>query len=83
MSNDFLDQLAAIDAPEPPPEFDRKLHDRVNRALLLQHLLGLAVGSIPWAVFHFLRAVLGAAAFSFTGRFDDRKREKKKNDDSP
>ena len=64
MSNDFLDQLAAIDAPEPPPEFDRKLHQRVNRALLVQHLFGLAVGSVPWAVFHFLRAVLGAAAFS-------------------
>ena len=83
MSNDFLDQLAAIDAPEPPPEFDRKLHQRLNRALLVQHLFGLAAGSVPWAAFHFLRAVLGAAAFSVTGRFDQPDRGKNKKEDSP
>ena len=49
MSNDFLDQLAAIEAPQPPPEFDRKLHQRGESRLLVQHLLGLAVGCVPWA----------------------------------
>ena len=76
MSSDFLEQLAAIEVREPPPEFDRRLHERVNRALLVQHLLGLALGSVPWAMIHFLRGVLGVAAFSVTGRFDDQRPEK-------
>ena len=52
---------------EPPPEFDRKLHERVNRALLVQHLLGLAIGQHSLGGAHFLRGVLGAASFSLTG----------------
>jgi hypothetical protein len=71
MSSDFLEQLAMLEVREPPPEFDRALHERVNRALLIQHLLSLAVGSIPWSVLHFLRGVVGVALFSITGRFDD------------
>ncbi len=71
MSNDFLDQLASLEVAETPPEFDRRLHQRVNRALLAQHLLGLAAGCIPWVALHFLRGVLGALAFSLTGRFRD------------
>ena len=82
MSNDFLDQLAALEAPEPPPEFDRKLHQRVNRALLIQQLLGLAVGVPPWAVLHFFRAPAGGGDFSLTGRFTIRTAGRK-NDDSP
>jgi hypothetical protein len=71
MQTDFLEQLAKIEVRQPPPEFDRQLHQRVNRTLLAQHLLGLVVGSIPWAVAQFLRCVLGALAFSVTGRFED------------
>ena len=59
----------SLEVAETPPEFDRRLHQRVNRALLAQHLLGLAAGCIPWAAFHFVRGVLGALSFSLTGRF--------------
>jgi hypothetical protein len=71
MSSDFLEQLAMLEVREPPPEFDRKLHQRVNRALLIQHLLSLAMGSVPWAALHFLRGFVGVVLFSITGRFDD------------
>jgi len=70
MSNDFLEQLATLAPPQPPPEFDRKLHQRVNRALLTQHVLGLVAGCLPWALGHFLLGVLGAVVSSVTGRFD-------------
>jgi hypothetical protein len=79
MPSDFLDQLAAWEVRQPPPEFDRKLHQRVNRALLTQHLLGLAVGCLPWVLGHFLRGLLGAVVFSLTGRLSGRQR---KSDDS-
>jgi hypothetical protein len=79
MSNDFLDQLATIEVQEPPPEFGRQLHQRVNRALLVQHLFGLALGSIPWAMRHFLLGTLGAIVFTVTGKFDDQRRRKEEN----
>ncbi len=79
MSSDFLDQLATLEAPQPPPEFDRKLHQRLNRALLTQHLLGLAAGCLPWVLGHFLRGLLGAVIFSITGRFSN---PRQKNGDS-
>jgi hypothetical protein len=79
MSHDFLDQLAALEAPQPPPEFDRTLHQRVNRALLTQQLLGLAAGCIPWVLGHFLRGLLGAVIFSLTGRGEQPNRPQDKN----
>ncbi len=80
MSSDFLDQLATLEAPQPPPEFDRQLHQRLNRALLTQHLLGLAAGCLPWVLGCFLRGLLGAVIFSITGRFGEP--ERPKNEDS-
>ncbi len=80
MSNDFLEQLATLEVRQPPPEFDRTLHQHVNRALLTQHLLGLAVGCIPWVLTHFLRGMVGAVVFSMTGRFGDP--EPQKDEDS-
>ncbi len=79
MSSDFLDQLASLEVREPPPEFDRKLHQRLNRALLTQHLLGLAAGCLPWVLGCFFRGLLGAMIFSMTGRFGEPERPKRKN----
>jgi len=79
MATDFLEQLAELHVPTPPAEFDRQLHDRVNRTLLAQHLFDLAVGAFPWAMLHFARALAGLVAFSTTGRFaDERKADRDK-----
>jgi hypothetical protein len=69
MSDDFLEQLADIEIREPPPEFDRQLHAKVNRSLVVQHLLDFAVRAFPWAMFHFARGVAGLVVFSITGKF--------------
>ncbi|MGA2616997.1 MAG: hypothetical protein ABSF26_05250 [Thermoguttaceae bacterium] len=71
--NDFLEQLAEVEVRQPPPEFDRQLHQRLNRALLIQHLVDLLLGGMPWALAHLGRGVLGWLAFSLTGKFHDRK----------
>jgi hypothetical protein len=74
--NDFLEQLADVEVREPPPEFNRQLHQRVNRSLLAQHLLELVTGGLPWALLHFLRGVMAVVAFSLSGKFDDERRER-------
>jgi hypothetical protein len=71
---DFLDQLAELDVREPPPDFNRKLHDRVNRTLLAQHLIDFVVGGISWSLVHFFRATLGWVLFTLTGRYGDQKK---------
>ena len=69
---DFLEQLADVQVREPPPDFDRRLHQRVNRTLTVQHLLDFFVGAIIWSAGHFLRAAFAWRWFTVTGRFQDR-----------
>ena len=71
---DFLDQLAELEVREPPSNFDRQLHERVNRTLLAQHIFDLFVGGIFWSSFHFLRAVIGWVVFTITGRYNEREK---------
>jgi hypothetical protein len=74
MTDDFLAPLAQLDVRPPPPEFDRQLHERMNRSLLVQHLVDLVTGALPWALVHFAQAVVGLLRFTTTGRFDEPKR---------
>ncbi len=71
MAHDFLDQLAQLEVHAPPPDFDRQLHQRLNRSLLGQHLLDLLLGALPWAFVHFARGCIGAIVFTATGRFTE------------
>ena len=72
--NDFLDQLSQQPVAEPPPEFDRQLHARVNRTLLVQHVLDLLLGALPWAAAHFCRAVAGWLVLTLTGQFPNERK---------
>jgi hypothetical protein len=69
---DFLEQLAELEVRRPPPEFDRHLHERLNRTLLVQHFVDLVFGAMPWALVHLLQAVIGLVAFSITGKYPSR-----------
>jgi hypothetical protein len=69
MAEDFLEQLAQLEVQAPPAEFDRQLHQRVNRSLVAQQLLDLVVGGFPWALLRFSHALAGLIALSITGRF--------------
>jgi hypothetical protein len=71
MNADFLEQLAQLDVPEPPAEFDRQLHERVNRSLVVQHVMDLVLGAAPWALAQFARAVAGAVVFSVGGDYPE------------
>jgi hypothetical protein len=74
--NDPLEQLALMEVPEPPVEFDRELHRRLNRRLITQHVTDLVLRVMPWAILQMGQALLGLLRFSLTGRFDDERRPK-------
>jgi hypothetical protein len=70
MANDFLERLADADVPPPPAEFDGQLHLRVNRSLLVVHLVDLICGAFPWAVLELGRALGGCVRFTLTGNYE-------------
>lgn len=72
--NDPLEQLALLEVPAPPAEFDRQLHRRVNHRLLVQHVADLVLHAMPWAMLCLVQALLGLVRFSLTGKFDDERR---------
>ncbi|MGA2254497.1 MAG: hypothetical protein ABSG53_07545 [Thermoguttaceae bacterium] len=71
---DFLEQLADVEVCEPPADFNWRLHQRVNRTLLIQHVVDFLVGAIAWSAPHFFRAALGWLLLTITGKFPDRNR---------
>ena len=71
---DFLERLAELEVREPPPEFDRQLHQRLNQTLTAQHVLDFIAGAVPWATVCLLRALVGWFTFTLTGKFDDQRR---------
>ncbi len=67
--DDLFEQLANLEAREPPPEFNRRLHERLNRVLMVQHVVDFFAGAATWAVGQFFLAVLGCLRFTLTGKF--------------
>jgi hypothetical protein len=70
MAPNLLEQLAELEIPPPPAEFDAQLHDKVNRSLLLTQLVELVAAAMPWAFLHFGRAAIGFVLFTVTGRYE-------------
>lgn len=69
MASDLLQSLADDDVPARPQELSRRVHDRLNPLLVMLHLAEFAMQTLPYAFFHFFRALLGACLFSLTGEF--------------
>jgi hypothetical protein len=69
MAHDVFEQLAESDVPPPPPQFNRQLHERVNRSLAMTQITDLALGAFPWALGQMLRALGGFVCLTVTGKF--------------
>ena len=76
METDFLDRLAEHEVPPLPESFERQVHERVNHALVVLHVLDLAVRGLPWAMLCFGRAVIGLVMMTLSGRFESPPRER-------
>jgi hypothetical protein len=75
MAPNLLEQLADLEVPPPPAQFDTQLHDKVNRALVITQFVDLFVSALPWALAQFGRALLGFVAFTVTGRYESKSKK--------
>lgn len=80
MATDLFDRLAELEVPPQPDTetFDRQLHERVNRWLVIGQVVDLVFGGIPWALAHFLRSLVVFATFTATGRYDNKTNRKRR-----
>jgi hypothetical protein len=78
MASDVFEQLADVKVPPPPSEFDAQLHDKVNRGLVITQFFELFVTALPWALIQFSRAFIGLVAFSVTGRYEPKSKERRR-----
>ena len=72
MASDLLEQLAQLEVPPPPAELNQQVHQRVNRSLLVLHLLDLGLRAMPWAMWHLSRALVAGVFRTVLGRWPDR-----------
>jgi hypothetical protein len=70
MAKGLLESLAEREVPPVPADLNRQVHERLNRALLVSHLIDLTLGGLPYLAVHILRAVGHLLLVSFTGRFE-------------
>jgi hypothetical protein len=83
MSTDLWEQLAEAEVPAPPPQFEREVHRRLNKALLVMHLADLFLKGMAFAIGHFAQAVLHLLAVTFTGRLQAGLPRKNETDGPP
>ena len=79
MSTDLWEQLADREVPTPPREFDRHVHQRLNKALLAMHATDLLLRGLAYSIGHFAQAVIHLLTFSITGKLDSSLPRSKKN----
>ncbi len=66
---DLLERLTQLKVPPAPTTLKRDVHDRLNRTLLVQQIVGLATNGAVYACGHLLRGLLGLVAYTLTGKF--------------
>jgi hypothetical protein len=67
MSDNILNQLAAMEVPAPPDNLDQVVHQSVNRWLLGLQLLNFLLRAIPTAAAYFACAMAGAIYYTLVG----------------
>ena len=72
---DLLDQLAEYQVPPVPTEFDARLHERVNRGLLVAMAAEFVLKAIPFTALHLAGAVWGLVRMTLTGRYGHERRD--------
>jgi hypothetical protein len=69
MSHDLLEQLSGTAVPPLPDDFDRAVHQRLNRTLVAGQLIEFVCVALPVALAEFVRATVAAALYTLSGRY--------------
>lgn len=69
MNHDLFEQLADATVPPPPADFNRSVHQRLNRTLVLGQFIELILVALPFALVEFARAAAASAVYTLSGRY--------------
>ena len=69
MTHDLLERLAETTVPPLPADFDRSVHQRLNRTLVVGQLVEFVCVALPCSFVEFLRAMAAAAVYTSSGRY--------------
>lgn len=78
-----LERLAGLDVPPVPKDFDLKVHDRVNDALLGTHLVDFGLRVVPLALAEMARALVALVVFTLAGSYPAERRKPRSDDQKP
>ena len=79
MSFDLFELLAEKDVPPVPADFDRQVHSRVNDSLIAVHVTEFVFQVVPYAILHFVQAVIGLVGFTLAGEFPHDRGDRQKH----
>lgn len=68
MAHDIFEQLAKVEVPPEPPKLDVEFRQRLNKSLLMTHLLDFTLHALPQAALGMLSSVMHLIALTITGR---------------
>jgi len=71
MSDDLFELLAETPVPPVPLALSQGVHRRLNRALVVLHLVEFVVCVLPYGLLHFARGVVGCVMLTVSGRYPD------------
>lgn len=72
---DALEQLAELDVPPPPVQFDRSVHQRLNQALIFIHVIEFIFRVVPFSITRFARTFWAFLRFTLRGNFEAGRRK--------
>jgi hypothetical protein len=75
MASDLFERLADLPVPPVPPAFDRSVHERINKRLVVGQFLDVATRGFAFAIVHFARALAELLKVSVTGKFESGSQE--------
>lgn len=64
----LTEQLAVLEVPEPPQSLDLHVRQRLNRILLIHHLLDFLLGAVPRAFATLVNPLTHLVEHTLTGR---------------
>ena len=76
MPRDFLEELSESPVPPVPAAFNRALHERLNRRLLVGQMLDLGMRGMGYTLAHFARALGGVVVLTMSGKFEPDSKKK-------
>jgi hypothetical protein len=71
MATDLFEQLAEQEVPPVPENLSHGVHRRLNRALVVLHVVEFTLCALPYCAVFFGRAVLGLIVQTVSGRYPD------------